>query len=62
MLRQRGAAEKYRGPEQVAEDSLVQERERCDIALHEALPGEQIHAAESPYGEIRSRKENQRTR
>ena len=35
-LHQPGAAEQHRGPEQIAEHRLVQERQRRDVALHQA--------------------------
>ena len=38
MLHQPGAAEEHRGPEQIAEHGLVQERQRRDVALHQTLP------------------------
>ena len=55
-----GAAEQHRGPEQIARDRVLQERQSRDIALGQAGEVEAVHAAEGPDREIRCGKEQQR--
>ena len=57
-----GAAEQHRGPEQIARDRVLQERQRGDVALGQTGEVEAVHPAEGPDREIRQGEEDERAR
>src|SRR5207253_6690404 len=56
------AAEQKRGPEHIAEQGIVQKRQRPDVAGNEASEIERVDAAERPHRKVRAREEEQRGR